>query len=219
LQAFNELIGIPGLAQRLIIGDLIGGEVRRQILVGITVAIGAFDPDLLATQALTEHLQCADLVVDTVDALAIGSILHQDLLQLGADDPVDGDLGTGDQLAAILPVRFDPVQCIDHRAMGAVVGAEHQGYEDQRQHAPIVMTVGAVNQGLYPMAKGRAAHLALPDQRRQGGFPHQRKEHLAYYPLWIVERGLGDAEQQAGLTFDALPFADHLGGDTLLGLD
>ena len=81
------------------------------------------------------------------------------------------------------------------------------------------MPIRAVDQGLYPMAKGRAAGLALLDQGRQGRFSHQRKEHLAYYPIWITECSFGNAEQQAGLTFDALQFADHLGGDTLLGPD
>jgi len=132
LQACDELIRIPGLAQLLIIGCLIGGEVRWQILVWIAVTVGAFNPDLLAAQALTEHLQCTDLVVNTVDALAIWSNLHQDFLQLRADDPIDGHFGTGDQFAAILGVRFEPVQRFDHRAVCAVVGAEHQGCEDQR---------------------------------------------------------------------------------------
>ena len=42
-------------------------EIHGQILVGIAIAIGAFDPDLLATQLLAQRLQRANLIGDPVD--------------------------------------------------------------------------------------------------------------------------------------------------------
>jgi len=141
------------------------------------------------------------------------------LPSLRADDPVDGYLRAQDQLAAIVPVCPEPVQRFDQWAMGFVVGLKYERCQNQRQHAPIVMSVGAVNQGLYPAAEGRSAALAFLDQCGQGGFSHQRKEDLAHHAVGIVERGLGDAEQQGGLAVDALQLADHLGDDALLGPD
>ena len=81
------------------------------------------------------------------------------------------------------------------------------------------MAVGTVNQVLYSMTNSRSASLALLDQRRQSGFPHQREEYVAHHPIRIIECRLGDAEQQAGLALDTLQFANHLGGNSLLGPD
>ena len=194
-----------------------GVEVRRKVVVRVAVAVAAFDPNFFAAQAFAQHLEDADLVVDAVDTLARGAILHQNLLHLRPHDPIDGNLGTGDQRAAVFPVRPGPVQGLDHRAVGAVVGSKHQGVQDQRQHAPVVMAIGAVYQGLNPVTERGTAGLALLDQRRQDRLPRQGEKHVPDDPIRLLQCCFGDAEEQVGLALDALDLSDHLGSHAFLG--
>jgi hypothetical protein len=130
LQTRNELLGVLGLVQSLVEGYAVRVEVRRQIFIGIAVAVGALDPNFLAAQALAQHLQDADLVVDAIYTCPILAVLNQDLPELSGHDTIDRDLSTGDQLTAIVAAHAQPGQGLDHRAMGAVVGAKSQGSQD-----------------------------------------------------------------------------------------
>ena len=69
-------------------GGIVGGplrvEVGGQILVGVAVAVGALDPDLLAAESLAEGLQHADLVGDAVDARVAVLVRLQDGFLPGA---------------------------------------------------------------------------------------------------------------------------------------
>jgi hypothetical protein len=67
LHARNESVCVQGKPEGGIVFGPSGLEVGRQILVGIAIAIGAFDPDLLATQLLAQRLQRANLIGDPVD--------------------------------------------------------------------------------------------------------------------------------------------------------
>jgi hypothetical protein len=42
-------------------------------------------------------------------------------------------------------VRFEPVQCFNHRTIGAVVGAEPQGGENQREVPVVVILLANSN--------------------------------------------------------------------------
>ena len=114
-------------------------------------------------------------------------------------------------LLAVVAVGPQPVQGRDHRAMGAVVGPKRQGVQNGRQHAPLVVTVGAVNQGLNPLAKGRLGGLAFLDQGRQGGLADQRKEHLTHAPVGLVEggRSAGPRTEPAGLVGTICPVTNQ----------
>ena len=92
----DERVGVVGEVQRGIVGGPLGVEVRRHILVGVAVAVGAPDPDLLASQLLAEGLQYADLEGDAVDArLAVLVRLQDGFLPGVAHYTLERDLLVG----------------------------------------------------------------------------------------------------------------------------
>ena len=76
--ASNEGLGVPRQAERGVVRVPVDLEVGRQILVGVAVAVGTHDPDLLAAQPLAQRFQDADLVGDPVDPLPALAVRLED---------------------------------------------------------------------------------------------------------------------------------------------
>jgi hypothetical protein len=216
LEGCEEGLHVRGLAEGQVVDVPLGLEVPGKVLVGVAVAVCPLDPDLLAPQPLAQGLEDADLVVDAVDALPVRPLLDEELLQLGPDDPGNGDFGAGYDVPAVLAMGPQPVQCLDHGPVLGVVGAEGQSGQNRRQHAPIVVGVGAVDQGLDALTEGRTGCLALLDQGAEGVLSHQWEEDLTHGAVGVVQRRLGDAKQQARLVLDLVDLPDQLDGHPLL---
>ena len=70
LQLGCEGTGVLCQVQARVGAIALGLEIGRQVLVGIAVAVGADDPDLLGTQALAQPRQNAEFGVDHVHSAA-----------------------------------------------------------------------------------------------------------------------------------------------------
>jgi hypothetical protein len=53
LEGRDEGVGIEGLPECLVIRHALGGKVSGEVIIRIAIALGALDPDLLTTDALT----------------------------------------------------------------------------------------------------------------------------------------------------------------------
>lgn len=101
--------------------------------------------------------------------------------------------------------------------MHRVVGAEVQGVQHRAQHATIVVAIGGAH-GLLDLAFKLEAHgLELSDQFLQGLLADHWIDHVLDHPVRLVHRGLGQFEQQLGLSPDLLergelPLVDPLFG-------
>ena len=179
-------------------------EIRGQILVGVAVAIRAFDPDLLAAQLLAQRLQRADLIGDPVDlGPALGVTLDHGGAPGGRHDAVERHRFLGRvavQLA--VGVAADHGERIEHRPVFPVVGPECQGVENDGQHAAIVRAVGAADHRVQVTLVQRARGLALGDQVAQGLLIDDRKDDLAHRIVRPGQACHGELEQQRRLAGD-----------------
>ena len=101
--------------------------------------------------------------------------------------------------------------------MLAVVAAKGQGVQDRRQHAPVVVGIGAMDQGLDALAEGRTRCIALLDQRAEGLLSDQGKKDLAHGAVGVLQGSCGDAKEQPCLVLDLVDLPDQIGSDPLLG--
>ena len=85
------------------------GEVRRDIVVGVPIAGGTWDPDFFTPEAFPQRLEHTNFVVDTIDTLGtVGTNLNEHRLHLWADDPLNGHVRTGHRLLAALAMVAEP---------------------------------------------------------------------------------------------------------------
>jgi hypothetical protein len=101
--------------------------------------------------------------------------------------------------------------------MLAVVAAKGQDVQDRRQHAPVVVGIGAMDQGLDALAEGRTRCIALLDQRAEGLLSDQGKKDLAHGAVGVLPGSCGDAKEQPCLVLDLVDLPDQIGSDPLLG--
>ena len=125
------------------------GEVGRQVLVRVAVAVGAGDPDLLAAELVAQGLERADLVGDPVDArpaLRVG--VHHGVAPERAHDALDRHVLVGRDMAqpgaGVAPHQGER---LDHRPVRLVVGAEVKASSRSRHHPAVVAAVGAADRG------------------------------------------------------------------------
>jgi hypothetical protein len=140
LHARNESVCVPGKPEGGIVFGPLGLEVGRQILVGIAIAIGAFDPDFLATQLLAQRLQRANLTGDPADpGSTLGVALDHGVTPGDRHDTIERH-GFLKRIAVQFAIEVAADQCerIKHRPVILVVGAECQSAEHDRQHAAVV---------------------------------------------------------------------------------
>ena len=215
----DKCVGILGELQRGIVGGPLRVEVGGQVLVGVAVAVGAPDPDLLAAQPLAQRLQDADLVGDPVDACVAVLVPVQDgVLPGAAHHALQGDVlvgRVGVQLA--VGILLHQRQGAEDRPVRLVVGAEVQGVQQARHHAAVVGAVGVADDRLHVLAVGRAGGLPFLDQVAQRLLVDDREDHLLDDAVGPGEGGLGQLEQQAVLAGDALQVLQEFALDAPLG--
>jgi hypothetical protein len=59
-------VGIEGFLERLVIRHALGGKVSGKVIIRMAIPLGAFDPDLLTTDALTQGIEGRHLIIDPV---------------------------------------------------------------------------------------------------------------------------------------------------------
>ena len=218
LHACNEGVGIPGKSEGGIVFVPSDLEVRRQILVGIAIAIGAFDPDFLATQLLAQRLQRANLVGDPVDpGPSLGVAFDHGFTPRDRYDTIER-YGFLKRIAVQFAVEVATYQgeCIQHRPVILVVGAECQSAEHDRQHAAVVRAVGAADHRLEVVAVHWPGGFALGDQIAQGLLINDGKDNRADCIVRLGQARRGELEQQRRLAGNALEVSDQLVLDPFL---
>ena len=218
LHARNESVGVPGKPEGGIVFGPSGLEVRRQILVGIAIAIGAFDPDFLATQLLAQCLQRANLIGDPVDpGPTLGVALDHGVTPGDRHDTIERH-GFLKRIAVqfAIEVAADQGERIKHRPVILVVGAEYQSAEHDRQHAAVVRAVGAADHRLEVVAVHWSSGFALGDQVAQGLLINDGKDNRADCIARLGHARRGELEQQRRLAGNALEVSDQLALDPFL---
>ena len=126
-----------------------GLEVRRQILVGVAITIGAFDPDFLATQLLAQRLQRANLIGHSVDPCSLpGIALGHGVTPGHRHDTIERyEFLKRIARQSAVEVTANQVERIKHWPVILVIGTECQNTEHDRQHTAVVRAVGAADHG------------------------------------------------------------------------
>jgi hypothetical protein len=101
-------------------------EISGKIVIGISIAIRADDPYLLAAQALTQCMQYADFVVYAVDTLCAGTVLFKDeIAPFCRDDAIEGEgVFRMEVLPSIVEHPLDPSQGSKNRPVAGIVRAK-----------------------------------------------------------------------------------------------
>ena len=84
-------------------------EIRRDIIVRVTIAGGTWDPDFFTPEAFPQCLEHTNFVVDAVDTLGtVGTSLNKHLLHLRTDDTLNRDVRTGHRPLTALAMAAEP---------------------------------------------------------------------------------------------------------------
>lgn len=83
LHFVQEAVCVRGQLESGIIRGPFALEIVWQVLFGVAVAIGSFDPDLFGTQAFPQCEQDANLIGETVDSIAAFAFLQNSLPATG----------------------------------------------------------------------------------------------------------------------------------------
>jgi len=94
---------------------------------------------------------------------------------------------------------------------------EGQGIQNQGQHAPVMVAIGAAHQGMHMVPIGWTLRPILLHKRRKGGFAHDGIEDLVNNTARMVQRCFGEFEQQCGFPVHPLEVAEELLDDVFFG--
>jgi len=187
-----------------------GVEVGRQVLVGISVAVGALDPDLLAAELLAQDLQHADLVGDAVDPRPASGVALQHGIAPGDRHHAHKRHLFGGWVAphSARGVPGDNGQGVEHGSVRLIAGAEGERAQHERQHAAVMGAVGVVDYGLEVPTVARPCGFPLGHEVVQGPLADRGEDHVAHGAVRAGHAGGGELVQQRGLADDALEAGD-----------
>ena len=195
----------------------VGLEVGGQVVVGVAPAVGAHHPHLTAADRLPQRPQHAQLVGNPLHS---APLVDHGIAPRRRHDPVEGDLLLRPVEALRARTCRPPAQQlegVDHRAPGGVVAPERQSREQPRQHAAVVGRVRRGQHGANLSAERVLVRLALAHQVPQGGLADDRVQRLAHGVVGVLDRRLGQPEQDAVLAPDPAQVGEQLGLDPALG--
>src|SRR5258708_10465711 len=116
LQTDYESVGLKGQVERLIVSGTLRLKIGGQVLVRITVAVGANNPNLLAAQLLAQRLKDTNLVSDPVyPRPAAGVGLNNRLPPKAAYDGYRNVLLNPEKTKPRIPLPFHQLDCTQHR--------------------------------------------------------------------------------------------------------
>ena len=129
LEGGDEGVGIEGLLERLVIRQALGGKVSGEVIIRIALTLGALDPDLFTTDALTQGMEGRHLIIDPVHPrVAFGVWREDQLAPLTRDPPVAGHIVLDPIAASFAPrILLHQVECCEHGLMVRVGRRELQG--------------------------------------------------------------------------------------------
>ncbi len=194
-----------------------GLEVARQIILRVAPPARPVDIHLAAPQSVAQRDQHAQLIRDALDPAAF--VDHRLKPRLG-HHAVDRDgvlLGVEADLAVHAGVADQQLQRLHHRPVGGVVAAELQRRQQRRQHPPIVIRVRRAQHSAHTSLEHLLVGLGLTHQIPQRLLPDHRKQRLTNDVVGMVDRGLGQLEQDALLASHPPQVVDHFFLDLAVG--
>jgi hypothetical protein len=216
LKVGDECAGVLRLAQRRVVHVAVVFEVGGQVVFGIAPAVGADDGDLAAADRVSERTQHAQLVGDALDPAVVVDDRGAPLARHDTIDRHGLRGGVETVLAGPLRIPGQQLERVHDRAVAGVGAAKLQGGQEPRQHPAVVRGVRRAQHRPDALAKRLIVGLGLPHEVAQRALPDDRKQRRADGVVGMLERGLGEAKQDALLAAHATQIADQLTLDTVL---
>jgi len=136
-QLGDEEVGMGREAEGGVVDGALYLKIRGHVIVGIAVAIGAGDVDLLAAHLIAQRVEGGDFVGDPVDARPPVDFIFNDRVAPKRRHKVERHVFVGGKVVQLRSgVLFDDLECPDDGAMDLVIRAEVERHEQFGDHLP-----------------------------------------------------------------------------------